>query len=76
MSKISLHISSVLRHRHTLEEECQQTDYQLIDNVEMSELKYSLFPTTYLNKKLPNILEVLSFSLNYFAYFCFRIALN
>ena len=69
MSKISLHISSVLR-------QAQQADYPLIEPVEMSELKYSLFPTTYLNKKLPNILELLSFSLNYFAYFCFRIALN
>ena len=35
MSEISLHINSLLRHRHTLEEGCQQANLQLIELVEM-----------------------------------------
>ena len=35
VSKFSLHISSVLRHRNTHEEGCQQPDLQLIELVEM-----------------------------------------
>lgn len=38
----------MLRHRHTLEEGYQQTDLQLVEIVEMSELKCSLFLTAYL----------------------------
>ena len=43
----------MLRHRHTLGEGCQQADYPLIEPVEMSELKCSLFPTTYLLSVCP-----------------------
>ena len=38
----------MLRRRHAFEEGYQQADYQLIKPIEMSELKCSLFPTTYL----------------------------
>ena len=35
VSKFSLHIRLGLRHRHTLEERCQQPDLQLIELVEI-----------------------------------------
>ena len=34
--------------------QAQQADYHLIEPVEMSELKCSLFPTTYLIKSVTN----------------------
>ena len=48
MCKISLPISSVLRHRHTHGEGCQQPDLQLIEPVEMRRHFCSLIMNSYL----------------------------